>query len=178
MQGAPPLKKEQEAIQEQPGYYDWTADAAGLKQGQSYTRDVLIVHAGNADYPFASALKQALQGTGWGLKVATSNINLVSSVSAERLMLEAIKTTHVAVMLVSPRVFERPAAAAELGLLMSQYHSRNIQLLPVFLHLTPEECHRRLQGLLGEGMHLTSWAGQSHYCMRIITQWQGCLQPA
>ena len=38
---------------------------------------------------------------------------------------------------------------------MERHARHRVQLLPVFLRLTVEDCKQRMRGVLGEGAHLT-----------------------
>ena len=136
----------------------WTRAAASYEadnQHNPYEYDVFISHAGKgADKPFARVLKKLLERTGWHApeRVFLDDESLLATCNPEECMERAIEQTHVAVLLFSAEFFERPATKHELKVLMGRYAQHCVQLLPVFLHLTVEECKQKVCSLLGEGV--------------------------
>ena len=145
VQGTSLDTSEQQIICMQPGMQAWQAAAAQLPSPSSHDWDVFISHAGNsADKPFARALKQILERTGWGLRIFLDDDSLVPGGDPNRSMLLAMETTQVAVILFSTEFFRRPATKSELKLLLERQRQRRAELLPVFLRLTVEECKGEL----------------------------------
>ena len=114
--------------------------------------DVFISHAGNsADKPFAKALKELLEGTGWGLRIFLDEESLELTTDPDESMQAALESTHVALVLFSTEFFERSATIAELETIMERHARYRLMFLPVFLRLTVEDCKRKLASLLNRG---------------------------
>ena len=114
--------------------------------------DVFVSHAGNsADKPFARALKQILERTGWNLRVFLDDDSLVPGADPGNSMQRAMETSRVAVILFSKEFFRRTATMRELRLLLERHRLRRAELLPVFLRVTVEECMGELTSLLQPG---------------------------
>ena len=147
--GTPLQKREVQAVARQGS---WRGAANLYPAPQTYKWDVFISHAGNgADKPFALALYEMLQGTGWGLRVFLDDRSLQCARNGWADIMAAADSTAVAVLLFSPEYFERPATRAELKQLIARHDRHHVELLPVFLRLSVEECNVRTAAELGEG---------------------------
>ena len=143
---------EQQAIAQLPGVSDWQAAAAAHAPPRTFDWDVFISHAGNsADKPFAKALKELLERTGWGLCIFLDDESLQPGDDPQHTMQAAMESTAVAVVLFSAEFFERAATGAELRLLTARHALHRVQLLPVFLRMRVEDCKRRVADTLGQG---------------------------
>ena len=131
---------------------DWKDAAAAHDPPSPYSWDVFLSHAGNrADKPFARALMELLQTCWPGVRVFLDDASLRPGADARAAMQAAIESTHVAVLLLSNEFFRRPATRGELDLLLDRHRLHRVQLLPVFLRLTVEDCQRELTALYGAG---------------------------
>ena len=139
-------------INDQEDLPEWRAAPAYLPNPSSCNWDVIISHAGNsADKPFAHALVQLLGQTGWGLRIFLDSNSLLPGGAHGSVMLQAIESTEVAVLLLSKEYFKKVTAMSELTLLLERHALRNVQLLPVFLRMTLQECEGELSTLLQPG---------------------------
>ena len=68
-------------------------------------------------------------------------------------MQRAMETTQVAVLLFSTEFFRRSATKRELRVLLDRQQQHHVQLLPVFLRLTVEDCKRAMRFLYWTGAH-------------------------
>lgn len=134
---------------------DWMGAASRLGAPSAHSWDVFISHAGNkADKPFARALKQLLERTRWGLRVFLDDESLQPSTAPGQAMQAAMESTHIALLLFSTEFFERGATIGELEVLLERHRRSRVQLFPVFLRLTVEECTEKLAELLHTGGRL------------------------
>ena len=156
--GAPLQQEEVQAIVGLPGLSAWQAAAAAHAAPDIYDWDVFISHAGNsADKRFAEALDRLLEHMGWGLRVFMADKSLVEGLANPAGAIDvAMKSTAIAVVLFSAEFFVRDATKAEVEVLMARLAQHHVQLLPVFLRITVEDCKRSLAHLLGKGAHITS----------------------
>lgn len=129
--------------------------------------DVFISHAGNgADKPFALALYDMLQRTGWGLNVFLDDRSLQYTRIGWDDIVAAIDSTAIAVMLFSPEFFERDAPKAELKQILARHARDQLVVLPVFLRMRVEECNRKAAVVMEQG------ASTVHVCCQSGTDIQ------
>ena len=148
----PLQEREQQAITQQPGVPEWLAAAKAHPPPQACEWDVFISYAGNsADKPFARALKALLERTGWDLRIYLDDDSLRPAGDGKLSLQGAMQSAAVAVVLFSAEYFERAATDAELRELSARHALNRVQLLPVFLRLSVEDCKRRLANILGPG---------------------------
>ena len=175
--GATLEPKEQQALQALPGVSEWQAAATALPAPFTCNWDVYISYAGNrADKPFARALCALLERTGWGVRVFLDEMCLQPSDPYSAIE-AAMESTAVAVLLFSPEYFERSATKEELQFLHSRHARHHVQLLPVFLRMTVEECKRSLAAVIAPGK-LAAWlleCGSSEaQCVHPLLLWFCC----
>ena len=157
--GGPLHLQEKQAIAELPGVPDWQETASDWQTAakthatpQPCAWDVFISHTGNsADKPFARALKKLLKRTSWGLRVFLDDDSLQPGDDSRRNIMAAIETTAVAVLLLSTEYFEREATAEELQALYARHAQHRVQLLPVFLRMSEEDCKCSLAAVMAQG---------------------------
>ena len=168
-------------IQEQPGFKIWEKAAAAFAPPSPHKWDVFISHAGKrADKPFARALKELLERCWGDIRIFLDDPSLVPGSDALSAMQAAMESTHVAVLLLSTEFFCRSATKHELALLLDRHREHRVQLLPVFLRLTVEDCQREMSTLCGPGAHalppriLESWEPQMMFCIgEALTKYSG-----
>ena len=152
LQGTSLDKREQRLIRLQEGWPEWEAAAAHLPAPCSRLWDVVISHAdSSADIAFARALKQILERTGWGLRVFLNDDSVLPGVHPDSYMQQALESTQLVILLFSKEYFSRLASMSELKLLWERHVLHEVQLLPVFLSMTVEECKRELSSILQPG---------------------------
>jgi hypothetical protein len=129
-------------------------DAPGLLGRGANRWDAFISHAGkDADKPFATKLRQLLDKDGIGLRVFVDEKDLVVGEHTRPALERAMKSSTVAILLLSKDFFERvDTCLYELEFLIKREQRRCIKLVPVFLRLTPPECSEELK---------KAWPGQS-----------------
>jgi hypothetical protein len=113
---------------------------------KTYTWDVFISHAGrDADKPFALQLRDLLAEPGIGLRVFLDERSLRHGEDPGPQMAEAMKSSRVGLLLLSPEFFERSATKEELAVLLERKGNKHIDLLPVFLRMTADEGAEELE---------------------------------
>jgi hypothetical protein len=107
---------------------------------------VFISHAGRAaDKPLALKLWDLLAAPGVGLRVFLDERSLRLGQDAGPQLAAAMQSSRVGLLLLSPEFFERTATLGELEVLFARKSYRHIDLLPVFLRVTVEECDALLE---------------------------------
>jgi hypothetical protein len=120
---------------------------------QPVSWDVFISHAGrDADKLFALKLQNLLNDAGIVLRVSLDLASLRVGEHSGPQVAEAMKSSRVGLLLLSREFFERPAPQAELAVLLERKDAQHIQLLPVFLSMTIEECTAELEAAFPGGL--------------------------
>jgi hypothetical protein len=124
---------------------DWQVDTYQALVTSAYDWDVFICHAGkDADKPLALQLWDLLAEPGVGLRVFLDERSLHPGEDAGAQMTAAMKSSRMGLLLLSREFFERTATKDELAILFERQGLKRITLLPVFLHMTTDECEERL----------------------------------
>ena len=106
-------------------------------QLQQWSWDVFICHPGE-DKPFAILLHRRLQQL--GLRSYLDKESLSAGSAAPHLLEAAVKSTQIAVVLLSEEFFVREWPQRELRWYLDAHSERKHLLIPVYLGLTNKRC--------------------------------------
>ena len=104
-----------------------------------WTWDAFVCHAG-VDKPFATLLHKRLGLHGLGLRVFLDKPSLVIGDIGPKALEAAVKTTQVAVVLLSEEFFQKEWPQHELRWFLQHHLAGRGILVPVFLSVTWERC--------------------------------------
>ena len=132
-------------------------------QRENWTWDVFVCHAG-PDKLFALALSKRLPAE---LRCFVDEQSLLVGDHATVCMEDAVKTTQIAVVLLSHEFFCREDPQKELGWILGNWADGvRTTLMPVFLGVTVEKCSE-LAKANGQGLEkVCEVAGLRHMCKR------------
>lgn len=131
-------------------------------QRENWTWDVFVCHAG-ADKLFALALSKRLPAE---LRCFVDEKSLLVGDHATVCMKDAVKSTQIAVVLLSHALFSREDPQKELGWILDDWVDGRTTLLPVFLGVTVEKCSE-LASAFGQGFEkVCEVTGLRHMCER------------
>lgn len=131
-------------------------------QRETWTWDVFVCHAG-PDKPFALALKKRLPAE---LRCFVDKNSLLVGDHAPLCMEDAVKSTQIAVVLLSRVFFCRVDPRKELGWILEDWADGRTTLMPVFLGVTVKQCSE-LAEKSGQGLEkVCEVNGPQHMCER------------
>ena len=110
--------------------------------------DIFVCHAGE-DKPFARMLRNSLHKL--GLRCFVDEDDLLVGDNAPLAMDAAVRTAHIAVILLCEEFFQKKAPQQELRQFLKGRDASRNELVPVFLAVSVEECVKlaRKAGLAG-----------------------------
>ena len=104
--------------------------------------DIFVCHAGE-EKPFAQLLRNCLNGL--GLRCFVDEDDLRVADNAQQAMDAALRTTHIAVVLLCEEFFQKEAPQEELRQILIGRRACRNELVPVFLGVSVEECKKLAQ---------------------------------
>ena len=116
--------------------YDSHALVNRSYQLKRWAWDVFVCHAG-PDKVFALALKKRMPK---GIRCFVDEMSLLPGSHAAHAMEDAVRSTQIAVVLLSQELFTREAPQQELRWILKYASSSRTNIVPVYLGLTHERC--------------------------------------